>query len=221
MAGVPARPRASRGKGAFRSPDRLDDVRSSLREPMEPRRRSGRRTATTSRSLPAGNSRRSASWVGPCRTSAAPEATGLAAPGTAQEPCLFGDSGRLKRVSAVGGEPIPVGALDESRQETAHMLPSFLPDGNHFLYLAWSTQQPKRAIYVGSLESNETRQALRLTVQSRVCGPGLPSLPPGRRALRAALRCKEARAGRRRRSNRRRNRVRRAGRRGSLCGIRQ
>jgi eukaryotic-like serine/threonine-protein kinase len=68
---------------------------------------------------------------------------------------LFGDTGRLKRVPAVGGEPIPVGALDESREETGHMLPSFLPDGIHFLYLAWSTQQPKRATYVGSLESNE------------------------------------------------------------------
>ena len=71
------------------------------------------------------------------------------------------------------------------------MQPSFLPDGNHFLYLAWSNQQASRAIYVGSLESDRDRQALRLTIQSRVRRTGLPAVPAGGRALGAAVRRKE------------------------------
>jgi serine/threonine protein kinase len=42
----------------------------------------------------------------------------------------------LYRVSATGGEPTQVTTLDESRQETSHRWPFFLPDGRHFLYLA-------------------------------------------------------------------------------------
>jgi Tol biopolymer transport system component len=68
---------------------------------------------------------------------------------------IFSAGGTLQRVSAAGGEPTRIGALDESRQETANIQPSFLPDGNHFLYLAWSTQRTNRAIYVGSLDSSD------------------------------------------------------------------
>jgi serine/threonine protein kinase len=66
---------------------------------------------------------------------------------------IFASGGSLQRVSAAGGEPSPIGVVDESRQESARN-PSFLPDGEHFLYLAWSTQLGNRAIYVASLESN-------------------------------------------------------------------
>jgi serine/threonine protein kinase/Tol biopolymer transport system component len=43
------------------------------------------------------------------------------------------DSG-LQRVSADGGEPVWVTKLDESRHDTTHRNPSFLPDGRHFVY---------------------------------------------------------------------------------------
>jgi len=47
--------------------------------------------------------------------------------------------GLLYRVSAAGGEPSPVTALDQSRFETSHRWPYFLPDGRHFLYLVRSS----------------------------------------------------------------------------------
>ena len=85
---------------------------------------------------------------------------------------IFAAGGTLQRVSAAGGEPIRIGALDESRQETAIMQPSFLPDGNHFLYLAWSTQQANRAIYVGSLESDNTVKLFDSQSKAAYAAPG-------------------------------------------------
>ncbi|MDA2925238.1 hypothetical protein MYX65_11425, partial [Acidobacteria bacterium AH-259-L09] len=47
--------------------------------------------------------------------------------------------------------------LDQSRQEIAHRYPYFLPDGRHFLYLAQSQQQEQSGIYIGSLDSEESK----------------------------------------------------------------
>jgi Tol biopolymer transport system component len=66
--------------------------------------------------------------------------------------------GTLYRVSAAGGEPSAVTTLDSSRQENAHLMPQFLPDGRHFLYLARSAQKQHTAIYVGSLDSKDTQR---------------------------------------------------------------
>jgi eukaryotic-like serine/threonine-protein kinase len=85
---------------------------------------------------------------------------------------VFASGGLLQRVSAAGGEPTPVRGLDESRQETANMQPVFLPDGNHFLYLAWSTQQASRAIYVGSLESADTVKLFDSQSKVEYAAPG-------------------------------------------------
>jgi Tol biopolymer transport system component len=45
-------------------------------------------------------------------------------------------SGALMQIPASGGKPVPATTLDESRKETAHRFPEFLPDGRHFLYVA-------------------------------------------------------------------------------------
>jgi Tol biopolymer transport system component len=66
-------------------------------------------------------------------------------------------NGPLVRVSAAGGVPVPVTQLDASRQETAHRHPFFLPDGNHFLYVAVSTKLENSGIYVGSLDSKDRK----------------------------------------------------------------
>ena len=66
-------------------------------------------------------------------------------------------SGGLFRVSAAGGPVTPVTTLDSSRQENSHRWPVFLPDGRHFIYFARSRQKENRAIYVGSVDSKETR----------------------------------------------------------------
>ena len=75
----------------------------------------------------------------------------------------------LYRVASGGGEPEQVTSLDESRFEIAHRWPEFLPDGRHFLFFVVSTTNPVASeyagVYVGSLDSPETRQILR--VESR------------------------------------------------------
>ncbi|HEX5854746.1 MAG TPA: protein kinase [Thermoanaerobaculia bacterium] len=61
----------------------------------------------------------------------------------------------LFRVAANGGKPEPATKFDESRKETTHRFPSFLPDGKHFLYEAGShtvgTESELHSIYMGSL----------------------------------------------------------------------
>jgi len=76
--------------------------------------------------------------------------------------------GALARVSASGGEVMPVTALNSSRNETAHHWPFFLPDGRHFLYLA----EPPTTIFVGSLDSKETKQLLTADSMAMYAPPG-------------------------------------------------
>jgi serine/threonine protein kinase len=76
-----------------------------------------------------------------------------------------GWSGRLYRVPASGGTPSPVTSLDGKSGDTAHASPFFLPDGQHFLYLAVGSTatgpNEDRALYVGSLDSEEPRLLLQ------------------------------------------------------------
>ena len=62
-----------------------------------------------------------------------------------------GDATGLYRISEDGGTAEPVSILDTSREETAHVLPQFLPNGEHFLYLAQSRNPEYTGIYVSSL----------------------------------------------------------------------
>jgi Tol biopolymer transport system component len=59
----------------------------------------------------------------------------------------------LYAVSAMGGEPTALTKLDHSRQEVIHAFPWFLPDGRHFIYLAWSPKPENCATYLGSLDA--------------------------------------------------------------------
>ncbi|HEY3124597.1 MAG TPA: protein kinase, partial [Thermoanaerobaculia bacterium] len=72
---------------------------------------------------------------------------------------LFAPSpgGPLFRIPDAGGAASPVTKFDDTRQENSHRWPVFLPDGRHFLYFARSRQKENRAIFVGSLDSKETR----------------------------------------------------------------
>jgi hypothetical protein len=67
----------------------------------------------------------------------------------------------IYKVSAAGGTATPVTTLDRSKGESTHRWPFFLPDGHHFLYLAGTPfglkEDPKNAIVVGSLDSNESK----------------------------------------------------------------
>ena len=72
---------------------------------------------------------------------------------------LFGSPNGLFRVPAQGGTPEAVTSL--GKDETGHLWPAFLPDGRHYLYLAWSADAASRAIYVGSLDSKDRTQLMR------------------------------------------------------------
>ena len=71
-----------------------------------------------------------------------------------------GQGGPLFRVSANGGTPAPVTALDGKAGEITHAFPYFLPDGRHFLYLAQASSAVPRGVYVGSLDSAERTRLL-------------------------------------------------------------
>jgi Tol biopolymer transport system component len=74
---------------------------------------------------------------------------------------IFSD-GIIKRVAASGGKPQPVTTLDSGRQETAHLGPEFLPDGNHFLFSSVTATAEGAAVMVGSLKSKEVKHLLNV-----------------------------------------------------------
>ena len=73
---------------------------------------------------------------------------------------LFSSAGVLNRTIAAGGESRAITVRDESKQETNHLAPYFLPDGKRYLYLAWSSAQANSAIYLASLDSAERTKLL-------------------------------------------------------------
>jgi len=87
---------------------------------------------------------------------------------------LFAKSGAspLFRVASSGGPVQQVTGLDKSRGETGHWRPQFLPDGRHFLYLARGEPSQNSGIYVGSLDSRETKRVADLDVPTSFAQPG-------------------------------------------------
>ena len=69
------------------------------------------------------------------------------------------DSTGLYRIPDTGGQPTRVTELDRSRDESWHVHPIFLPDGRRFLFLGYSNDRSKSAIYLASLDS-QTRTRL-------------------------------------------------------------
>ncbi len=78
----------------------------------------------------------------------------------------------INRVSESGGASSPVTTIDTSRSEVAHLWPQFLPDGNHFLFLAFNTAPGQGAIYSASLDSNERKLILNNTTDAIYASPG-------------------------------------------------
>jgi hypothetical protein len=62
---------------------------------------------------------------------------------------------------------MPLVELDASKGEVSHRFPFFLPDGRHFLYLAFSTSSTDRKdsdiVYAGSLDSKERKLLVRVS----------------------------------------------------------
>lgn len=78
----------------------------------------------------------------------------------------------LYRVPAAGGAPVPLTTLDVSRKEISHSHPRFLPDGRHFLYFTYSPQRESAGIYVGSLDSKETKLLVYADASAAYAPPG-------------------------------------------------
>ena len=78
----------------------------------------------------------------------------------------------LYRISATGGSPIQVTTLDESRKETGHAWPCFLPDGRHFLFLAKSAEKENTGIYAGSLDSPKRKLLINVDSNAVYARPG-------------------------------------------------
>jgi eukaryotic-like serine/threonine-protein kinase len=86
---------------------------------------------------------------------------------------VFGmTDGALYRVSAAGAEPAPLTTLDPGHFENSHRWPSFLPDGRHFLYVVRNNQAEGGGVYVGSLDSKDTKRLFLTTTNAVYAPPG-------------------------------------------------
>ena len=73
---------------------------------------------------------------------------------------IFGKyPGEIYRVSASGGTPQQVTHFDPARHDITHRWPYFLPDGNHFFYMAsaFGSASEDNVIYLGSLDGKVNR----------------------------------------------------------------
>jgi dipeptidyl aminopeptidase/acylaminoacyl peptidase len=64
-------------------------------------------------------------------------------------------------VPASGGTPSPATVLDAKRGDAAHVYPDFLPDGNHFVFVARNVDPEKTVVCLGDLSSRETKPLFR------------------------------------------------------------
>jgi Tol biopolymer transport system component len=97
---------------------------------------------------------------------------------------IFGsNTSGLWRVPASGGTPAPLTKLDPTRHEREHELPSFLPDGKHFLYLRASTVPEESGIFVGSLDDPPERQSTKRVLATSFGGYYVPSASSGSGSL--------------------------------------
>jgi serine/threonine protein kinase len=73
--------------------------------------------------------------------------------------------GPLQRIAAAGGTAVPATAIDPASKENSHRWPWFLPDGRHFLFssVIGGTNATDQTIYLGSLDSRETRMVAQAT----------------------------------------------------------
>ena len=86
----------------------------------------------------------------------------------------YARQGGLYRVTAAGGTPQVVTQTDPSRRETSHRWPMFLPDGEHFLFMAatFSGYKDVDAVFVGSLDSNKTKFIVPADANPAYAEPG-------------------------------------------------
>jgi WD40 repeat protein len=86
---------------------------------------------------------------------------------------LFGRlGGPIHRVSRSGGTATPVTVLDQTRGETGHTFPSFLPDGRRFFYYVVSVGRDTRALRAASIDSKNVTLILPKVTRAEFVAPG-------------------------------------------------
>jgi serine/threonine protein kinase/Tol biopolymer transport system component len=85
---------------------------------------------------------------------------------------VFGNRGigPLHRVSAAGGVATDVTVVDASRAEAFHALPTFLPDGKHFLYLRGGGLEVA-GIYAASIDAKPAEQSQERILATAFAAP--------------------------------------------------
>ena len=74
--------------------------------------------------------------------------------------------GPLYRISSNGGTPAAVTSLDPSKNENGHRFPTFLPDGDHFLYATLPSRNGRFDIYAASLSGGLSTRTLIASMES-------------------------------------------------------
>src|SRR5262249_31292248 len=85
---------------------------------------------------------------------------------------IFDQQGSLHRVSAAGGVSTAIRTPDKSKQEACYRLPSFLPDGRHFVYISVSTDPGRTEVRAGSLDSSDDRSLFASNSRVLYAPPG-------------------------------------------------
>jgi eukaryotic-like serine/threonine-protein kinase len=82
-------------------------------------------------------------------------------------------NGPLSRIAAAGGTVSAATRLDESRAETAHRFPAFLPDDRHFLYASRTrdSRPETLSVSIGSLDGAIGRPLIERTAQGAQFAP--------------------------------------------------
>ena len=71
-----------------------------------------------------------------------------------------GNRTSLYRISNQGGAVKPLTRLNAALTENSHRFPDFLPDGRHFLFVSRCSDRANNALYVGSLDSGDTKRIM-------------------------------------------------------------
>jgi Tol biopolymer transport system component len=94
---------------------------------------------------------------------------------------VFSNTNSIMRVSAGGGTATIVTTLDTTRRESAQLLPWFLPDGRHFLYLRlFGGSEGPTGLYIGSLDSMPDQQSTNRLIATGQNAAYAPSHESGR-----------------------------------------
>ncbi len=75
-------------------------------------------------------------------------------------------------VSAAGGTPRPVTALDTAGGENTHIHPAFLPDGRHFVFVAHNIDPEKTSVMLASVDSKDVRRLFYADSNAVFADPG-------------------------------------------------